>query len=81
MEYRYDEPYIFRKISPDEFDKLLVLFPDDEQLWFKYKEKRLKEFGNNKIMFPSEEELARCEAFLYDENGTKKYDTLWSQIR
>ena len=49
MEYRYDEPYIFRKISPDEFDKLLVLFPDDEQLWFKYKEKRLKEFGNNKI--------------------------------
>ena len=39
------------------------------------------EFGNNRIMFPSEEELARCEAFLYDENGTKKYDTLWSQIR
>lgn len=39
------------------------------------------EFGNNKIMFPSEEELSRCEAFLYDENGTKKYDTLWSQIR
>ena len=28
------------------FDKLFNLFPDDEQLWLKYKDKRLKEFEN-----------------------------------
>ncbi len=39
------------------------------------------EFGNNKIMFPSEEELARCEAFLYDPQATAKYDKMWREIR
>ena len=39
------------------------------------------EFGNNKIMFPTEEELARCEAFLYDKDATQKYDRLWSEVR
>ncbi len=37
----------FRKISPDEFNKLFDLFPDDEQLWLKYRAKRLKEFNNH----------------------------------
>ena len=40
-----EEKYIFRKILPEEFDKLFELFPDDEELWLKYREKRLKEFN------------------------------------
>ncbi len=39
------------------------------------------EFGNNKIMFPSAEELARCEAFLYDQDATVKYNRAWQEIR
>ncbi|MCL1859876.1 MAG: ABC transporter substrate-binding protein [Oscillospiraceae bacterium] len=38
------------------------------------------EFGGNKIMFPAEEELERCEAFLYDISAAEKYDKLWSEI-
>ena len=38
------------------------------------------EFGGNKIMFPTEEELARCEAFLYDANAAAKYDKLWNEV-
>lgn len=40
------EDYKFRKISIDEFDKLYDLFPDDDDLWYKYREKRLKELSN-----------------------------------
>ena len=39
------------------------------------------EFANNKIMFPSQEELARCEAFLYDAVGTEKYNKIWGEVR
>lgn len=39
------------------------------------------EFGNNKIMFPSQEELSRCEAFLYDANATEKYNKLWKEVK
>ena len=39
------------------------------------------EFGNNKIMFPSEEELSRCEAFLYDVEGTERYNKIWKSVR
>jgi len=39
------------------------------------------EFGNNRIMFPSQEELSRCEAFLYDEKATQNYTKIWQQIR
>ena len=39
------------------------------------------EFGNNKIMFPGEEELGRCEAFLYDQDATSKYDKAWQEVR
>ena len=39
------------------------------------------EFGNNKIMFPSEQELSRCEAFLYDASSTQKYNRIWNEIR
>lgn len=38
--------YIFRKITKDEFNGLHRLFPDDEQMWVKYKDMRLKEFDN-----------------------------------
>ncbi len=43
------ENYIIRKIIIDEFDKLYNLFPDDDNLWNKYKEMRLKEFQNHEI--------------------------------
>jgi len=39
------------------------------------------EFGNNRIMFPSEEELNRCEAFLYDYQATEKYNKIWKEVR
>ena len=39
------------------------------------------EFGNNKIMFPSEEELNRCEAFLYDATATAKYSKIWQEVK
>ena len=39
------------------------------------------EFGNNKIMFPSQEELSRCEAFLYDAQATEKYNKMWKEIK
>ena len=38
--------YKFRKINIDEFDKLYDLFPDDDDLWYRYREKRLKELSN-----------------------------------
>lgn len=39
------------------------------------------EFGNNNIMFPSDSELSRCEAFLYDAGATELYNKIWSQVR
>jgi len=39
------------------------------------------EFGNNKIMFPTAEELERCEAFLYNAEATQKYNKIWSDVR
>jgi len=39
------------------------------------------EFGNNKIMFPTQEELNRCESFLYDSESTEKYNKVWQEIR
>lgn len=41
--------YIFRKIAKDEFDRLHDLFPDQEQMWLKYRDMRLKEFDRNEI--------------------------------
>ena len=38
------------------------------------------EFGDNYIMFPTDEELNRCEAFLYNAEGTKKYNEMWSKL-
>lgn len=39
------------------------------------------EFGNDKVMFPTAEELSRCEAFLYDKNATEMYNKAWAKIR
>ena len=39
------------------------------------------EFGNNKVMFPSAEELSHCEAFLYDKEATELYNKIWSKIK
>jgi len=39
------------------------------------------EFGNNKIMFPTEDELNRCEAFLYDSVATDKYNRIWQEVK
>lgn len=38
--------YKFKKISIEEFDKLHDLFPDDDELWKMYREKRLQELSN-----------------------------------
>ena len=34
----------FRKIKKEEFEKLKRLFPDNEDMWIKYKKKRLEQF-------------------------------------
>ena len=39
------------------------------------------EFGDNTIMFPTAEELERCEPFLYNKEATQKYARLWAEIR
>jgi spermidine/putrescine transport system permease protein len=39
------------------------------------------EFGGNKIMFPTAEELDRCEAFLYNAGANQKYNKLWLEVR
>lgn len=39
------------------------------------------EFGDDAVMFPSESELARCEAFLYDKDAVELYNKIWSKIR
>ena len=38
--------YKFKKILPEELDKLYDLFPSDDELWFKYRNMRLKEYEN-----------------------------------
>lgn len=48
----------FRKIAEDDFDKLHDLFPDDEQLWIKYRSKRLRELGNKET-----------DVYVIEENG------------
>lgn len=39
----------YTKISKEEFEKLNSLFPSNEEMWSKYKEKRLKQFENKEI--------------------------------
>lgn len=39
------------------------------------------EFGGNKIMFPSADELNRCEALRYDAQAAAKYSMLWREVR
>ena len=38
----------FRKIKKEEFEKLKRLFPDNEDMWIKYKKKRLEQFEKKK---------------------------------
>jgi len=40
-----------------------------------------EEFASNPIMFPSAEELARCEPFMYNKEATQKYMGIWSEVR
>lgn len=49
---------IFRPIKIEEFDKLFELFPDSEELWKKYREKRLKELANHET-----------DTYVIEENG------------
>lgn len=39
----------FRKIKIDEFEKLKKLFPDNEEMWIKYKKKRLEQFEQEEV--------------------------------
>ena len=38
----------YRKIKKEEFEKLKRLFPDNEDMWIKYKKKRLEQFEKKK---------------------------------
>ena len=39
----------FRKIAIEEFGKLKILFPNNEDMWIKYKKKRLEQFEKQEI--------------------------------
>ena len=39
------------------------------------------EFAGNKIMFPNDDELARCEAFIYSSQIVDKHNKVWQDIR
>ena len=39
----------FRKITIEEFEKVKRLFPDNEDMWIKYKKKRLEQFEKKEI--------------------------------
>lgn len=39
------------------------------------------EFGTNRIMFPPDDELGRCEPFLYNAEASVKYANLWLDVR
>ena len=39
----------FRKIKKEEFEKLKILFPDNNEMWIKYKKKRLEQFEKKEI--------------------------------
>ena len=39
----------FRKIKIEEFEKLKKLFPGNEEMWIKYKKKRLEQFEQEEV--------------------------------
>lgn len=39
----------YRKIKAEEFERLNKLFPDNEKMWIKYKQKRLKQLKSGEI--------------------------------
>jgi len=39
----------YKKINKEEFEKLQELFPNNQEMWQKYKNKRLKQFDNKEI--------------------------------
>lgn len=39
----------FRKINKEEFNKLKRLFPDNNEIWKKYRAKRLEQFDRNEL--------------------------------
>ena len=39
----------YRKIKKEEFEKLKRLFPDNEEMWIKYKKKRLEQFEKKEV--------------------------------
>lgn len=39
----------FRKIKVEEFEKLKKLFPDNEEMWNKYKKKKLQQFAKQEV--------------------------------
>ena len=49
MDMKKKTNYILRKISKNEFDRLHDLFPDNEQMWLKYRAMRVKQFDNKEI--------------------------------
>ena len=49
MDLEDEMNYVFRKITKDEFDRLHDLFPDNEQMWLKYRDMRLKELDSKEI--------------------------------
>lgn len=57
---------IYRKITKQEFDKLKNLFPDNDEMWTKYKNKKLQQFNMNEIgVYVVEDSESFCWRIVY----------------
>ena len=68
----------FRKITIEEFEKLKRLFPDNEDMWIKYKKKRLEQFEKKEIdvFVIEEDEKVIGEITVSYKNDELKTETI-----
>ena len=68
----------FRKITIEEFEKLKRLFPDNEDMWIKYKKKRLEQLKKQEIdvFIIEEDEKTIGEITVNYRNNTLETETI-----
>lgn len=68
----------FRKITIEEFEKLKRLFPNNEDMWIKYKKKRLEQFEKQEldVFIIEEDEKAIGEITVNYRNNTLETETI-----
>ena len=68
----------FRKITIEEFEKLKRLFPNNEDMWIKYKKKRLEQLKKQEldVFIIEEDEKAIGEITVNYRNNTLETETI-----